>query len=192
RPDSVDVEVLGSHTDVDLLAVVGTQVLGQRVLRLDVELSALDATVLHGADHEVHGWGTDETCHELVDGPVVEVDGAVDLLDEAVLHDHDACTHRHRLDLVVGDVDGGDAEALVQLADAGAHLDAQLGVEVRQRLVHQEDLRLADDGAAEGDTLALTARELTGPPVEQVLDLQDASGFPDPPVDVGLGGAAQA
>jgi hypothetical protein len=37
---------------------------------------------------------------------------------------------------------------------------AQLGVEVRERLVEQEHLRVADDGAAHGDPLALSAREL--------------------------------
>jgi hypothetical protein len=45
----------------------------------------------------------------------------------------------------------------MQRLDLGAHVDAQLGVEVRQRLVEQEDLGLADDGAAHGDALALAA-----------------------------------
>jgi hypothetical protein len=35
----------------------------------------------------------------------------------------------------------------------------RLGVEVRQRLVEQEGLGLAHDGAAHGDALALTAGE---------------------------------
>ena len=34
------------------------------------------------------------------------------------------------------------------------------GIEVRERLVHQEDERLAHDGPGQGDTLALAAREL--------------------------------
>ena len=51
-------------------------------------------------------------------------------------------------------------EPLVQLLDLGAHLHAQLGVEVGQRLVEQEDLRIAHDGAAHGDALALAAGEL--------------------------------
>src|SRR3712207_8172474 len=40
------------------------------------------------------------------------------------------------------------------------HLHAQLGVEVRQRLVEQEHLRMADDGASQGDPLPLAPREL--------------------------------
>ena len=67
---------------------------------------------------------------------------------------------RHRLDLVVGDVDDGLAEALVQLLDLDAHLDAQLGVEVGQRLVEQEHVRLAHQRPADGDALALAAGEL--------------------------------
>ena len=68
--------------------------------------------------------------------------------------------HRHRLDLVVGDVDGRGAELALEPGDLGAHLHAQLGVEVGQRLVHQERRRLAHDGPAHGDALALAARQL--------------------------------
>jgi hypothetical protein len=66
----------------------------------------------------------------------------------------------HRLDLVVGDIRAGDAQASLQFVYFGAHLDAQLGVEVGQRFVEQEQLRTADDGAAHGDALALAAGQL--------------------------------
>ena len=48
----------------------------------------------------------------------------------------------------------------MQLLELGPHLHSKLGVEVRQRLVEQEDLRRADDRSAHGDALALAAREL--------------------------------
>jgi hypothetical protein len=62
------------------------------------------------------------------------------------VHDDDLVGHGHGLDLVVGDVDRGGLEALVQLLDLGAHAHAQLRVEVRERLVEQEHLRVAHDG----------------------------------------------
>jgi hypothetical protein len=97
---------------------------------------------------------------------VVEGERGVGLLDDAVFHDDDAVAHGHGLDLVVGDVDHGGLEALVELDDLGAHLDAHLGVEVGERLVEEEDLGLADDGAADGDALALAAGEGLGLAVE--------------------------
>ena len=93
-------------------------------------------------------------------GMVVELERRADLLDAAVVHDDDAVGHRHRLDLVVGDVDRRRLQALVQRLDLGAHRHAQLGVEVGQRLVEQEHLRVAHDRAAHRDALALAAREL--------------------------------
>ena len=63
--------------------------------------------------------------------------------------------------------------ALVQLLDLGAHLDAQLGVEVGQRLVEQEELGVAHQRPAHRDALALAARQLAGLAVEQVVDLQE-------------------
>ena len=106
-------------------------------------------------------------------GMVVEVLGRVDLLQVAVLEHGDPVAHRHRLDLVVGDVDRGDAELALQAGDLGAHLHAQLGVEVGERLVHQERRRLAHDGPAHRDALALAARELAGLAVEVRLELED-------------------
>ena len=68
-------------------------------------------------------------------------DGGAELLDHAAPHDRDAVGERQRLDLVVGDVDHGVAEFGVQRLDLDAQLGAQLGVEVRQRLVEQEHVR---------------------------------------------------
>ena len=48
----------------------------------------------------------------------------------------------------------------MQRLQLGAHLHAQLGVEVGQRLVEQEHRRLAHDGAAHRHALALAAGEL--------------------------------
>jgi hypothetical protein len=57
-------------------------------------------------------------------------------------------------------VDGGDREALLEVADLLAHLHAQAGVEVRQRLVEEQQAGLDDDGARERDPLLLAAGEL--------------------------------
>ena len=93
-------------------------------------------------------------------------------------HD-DLVGHRHGLDLVVRDVDRGGAEPLVQRLDLAAHLDAQLGIEIGQRLVEQEDLRVAHDGAAHGDALALAAGELARVAVKQLVQAKDAGGTAD-------------
>ena len=73
----------------------------------------------------------------------------------------------------MGDVDHGDAEPLLQAADLRAHLLAQLGVEVRQRLVHQADGRLGDDRAAERHALLLAAGELRRLAVEELREAEE-------------------
>ena len=72
----------------------------------------------------------------------------------------------------MGDVDGGGAEPALQRGDLGAGLHAQLGVQVRQRLVHAEHLRLAHDGAAHRDALTLTAGELGGLAVQELGEVE--------------------
>ena len=56
----------------------------------------------------------------------------------------------------------------MQALELGAGLQPQLRVEIRERLVHQVDRRVADDGAGERDALLLAARELGGPPRQQL------------------------
>ena len=79
----------------------------------------------------------------------------------------------------------------MQAAQLSAHRDAQLGVEVAQRLVHQERLRLAHDRAAHRDPLPLAAGQLAGLAVEHLLQAQDARDLVDPRGDVALGRLAQ-
>ena len=65
------------------------------------------------------------------------------------------------LDLVVRDVHERRAESRVQLREFGAHVHAQLRIEVA-RLVHQEHVRMAHHRAAERHPLTLPARLLDG------------------------------
>ena len=67
---------------------------------------------------------------------------------------------RQRLGLVVGDIDEGDAGAALQLLQLDAHVLAQLGVEVGQRLVEQQDSRLDHEAARQRDALLLAAGQL--------------------------------
>ncbi len=68
----------------------------------------------------------------------------------------------------MGHVDDCRVEILVEPLDLGAHLHAQLGIEVGQRLVHQEDGRIAHQRAAQCDALLLAARQFARQALEQV------------------------
>src|SRR5699024_715138 len=85
--------------------------------------------------------------------------------------------HRHRLDLVVRDIDGCDPETASQGRDLGASLDPQLRVEVRQRFVHEEDLRGPDDGPAHGYALSLPAGQRLRLPVEEGFEVEKLRGL---------------
>ena len=142
----------------------------------------LDAALGQVGREQVHGRAADEAGDEHVRRLLVQVARGADLLQDAVLEHRDAVAHGERLGLVVGDVDRGDAEPALQRRDLGAGLHAQLGVEVRQRLVHEEHLRLTDDRAAHRDALTLTTGERlrlaaeVGLQVEQLGGLEDALG----------------
>ena len=91
----------------------------------------------------------------------------------------------------MGNVDEGGLQALMQLGDFGTHLHAQLSVQVGQRFVEQEDLRLTDDSTAKSNTLTLAAGQSLRLTVQQVVNAQNAGSFFHAALDFVLGGLAQ-
>ena len=61
-----------------------------------------------------------------------------DLIDDALVHHHDAVGHRHRFFLVVRDHDGGDAEPALQILDLVAQPQPHARIERGERLIEQE------------------------------------------------------
>ncbi len=157
---------------------------GQAVGEPHVELAA---DVLEPARHEIHRRRADEAGDKGRSRLAIDLLGRPHLLDAATVHDDDALGQGHGLDLVVGDIDGRGADLLVHLLDLDPHLHPQLGVEIGQRLVEQEHLRVAYDGAAHRNALALAAGELLGLAVDQVGDVEHPGSFRDPALDLGLG-----
>jgi len=136
------------------------------------------------AAHEVGGEGVARAQVDLARGALLD--------DHAALHDGDLVRHRQRLDLVVGDVDGGDAERGGEVADLHPHLLAQLGVEVRQRLVEQQELRLVHQRAGHRDPLLLAAGQERRRPVGQRLQLDHGERAHHPRAHVAGAAAAVA
>ena len=100
--------------------------------------------------------------------PRVELLRRVDLHDAPVAHHGDALAERHRLGLVVRDVDGRHAEAARGAPRARRACRRGASRRGSKRLVHQERPRLAHDRAAHRDALPLAARQLRRPAVEQL------------------------
>ena len=127
------------------------------------------ALVRQPRSEEIHGRRADESGYEQVGRPAVELHGVGDLLDDALLHDGDAVAQRQGFILVVGDVDHRRRQPAMQPGNLGAHLQAQGGIQVRERLVEQEHARLAHHGAPQGDSLALAAGQVSGFAFQQAV-----------------------
>ena len=101
---------------------------------------------------------------EIRDEAVVRVE--VDLLGRAELDDPPGAHHGDHvgegqgLHAVVRDVDGGDLELLQEGAQLLARLLPQLGVEVAERLVEEDDARLGHQRPGQRHPLLLPAGEL--------------------------------
>ena len=180
----VEADVLGPDAEDERAAGALAQVRDGDLGVADADAGGAGRDVAVEAE-EVHRRRADEVGDEHGRGPVVDLLRLAELLDDAVVHHDDLVAHLHRLELVVGDVDGGRAHAVVEGAQLLGHVLAELGVERAERLVHQEGLGLAHDGAAEGDALAVAAGEAADRAVEDGVDAEDARDLRDLGADLG-------
>lgn len=91
---------------------------------------------------------TPETRDEDIGRAVADYLRPVELQQPARFEDGHPISQRHRLGLVMGDIDERLSKPLVQRLQFCPHLGPQLRVEVRKRLVHQKDRCLARDPPA--------------------------------------------
>ncbi len=96
-------------------------------------------------------------------GSLVHVGWCTHLLEAARVHHGDAVGERHRLGLVVGHEQHTDLQALLNASKLQTHVLAQLRVEVGERFVEQEDVRVVNERTRKRDALLLpTAQEGRG------------------------------
>ena len=128
------------------------------------------------ARDQIHRRRPEKGRDERIGRLIVDLARRPELADPALLHDRDPIAHPHRLDLIVRHVEGGRADPALELLQLVAGGGAALGIEVRQRLIEQKDVRLAHQGAGQRYPLPLTAGELARLAVEQMVDAEDRRG----------------
>jgi hypothetical protein len=104
----------------------------------------------------------DQRTHEVGSRRGAELVDASRLHDAAVLDHDEAVGHGRSFAQVVCDDEPRGGALVEDLAEEAEHLAAERDVEVRERLVEERCPRLDDEGARDGDALALTAGELGG------------------------------
>ena len=117
---------------------------------------------------QIHRRAADEARGEDIDRLLVQIQRRSDLKDTTIPHHDDPVGHGHGFDLIVSDEHRRRAEPMMQAFDLDAHLRAQLGIEVRERFVEEERGGVANHRPADGDALALAAREGRGPALQEV------------------------
>ena len=132
-----DLEIFRSdaedHLFPDKLPRGGTLGGGKRYIdctAFDLRKSDLLAVLFQSARDEIHRRAAEKAGYEKIYRVIVKGERSVVLLHDPLVHDHDPVAHRHRLDLVVRDVNHRRLEPLVQLGNFRSHLHPHLGVEV--------------------------------------------------------------
>src|SRR6185437_4944124 len=94
-------------------------------------------------------------------------------LEKLTIPDHaDPGGHRHRLDLIVRNVENRCTELKLDALELETKLCTQLRIERRKRLVHQVDRGISDQGTADRHTLHLTSGKTGCAIVQLACDMQ--------------------
>ena len=150
-------DVLGADRQRDIeTRFAGAGERKQADLRVDPDLVHAKVEHLAGQQRQfAHEGRAEARC-----GPRIDAFGRPLILDAAVIHDDAVVGERHRLFLVVRDMDEGGADALLQRLQFVLHLAAKLQVERAERLVEQQDGGLDDQRARQRHALPLAAGQL--------------------------------
>ena len=123
---------------------------------------------------------TDELGHPEVPRRPVDVERRAELDQLTQAHDADAIRDGHRLFLIVRDENHRRLNLAVNAHKLGSHLTTQGGVQTRERLVQQEELRAPDERLGDRNPLPLPARKLVDAAIEQRSNIQNANDFRGP------------
>ncbi len=143
---------------------------GNHVLRQQVLGSESDEMAVPG--YQVHRWRSKERRDERVRRIVIHLHRRSQLPHPTALHDGNPIAEAHRLRLVVGYIDRRGPDALLKSLELITSTRAQLGVEIGQRLVQQEDLWVPDHCSCQCDALPFPTGELPRAAAEQLIDAQ--------------------
>src|ERR1700733_8784717 len=129
---------------------------------------------------------------------VVDLFGGTPLKQISLIQDYYPVRHRQCFFLIMGHIEGGDADFLLQLLQFDAHDVAKALVQIRQRLVEQQDVRFIGDHAGQCDALALSPGELNGITIREIAQFDEFEGrvdaiasfgprhFPDPKAEFNI------
>ena len=115
---------------------------------------------------QVHWRGANKARDKSVGGVLINLQGWRDLLKATLIHHNDTLAHRHRFRLIVRDINHRRLEAVVQTDNFRPHLDAHFCVQIRERLIKQENGGFAHNGASECHALTLSPRKSLREPLE--------------------------
>src|SRR4029079_16794165 len=90
-------------------------------------------------------------------GLLVNLLRRADLFESAAVHHGNTVRERHRLRLIMGYIENGERELFLQRAKFEAHLLSELSIEVRERLIEQQNCRLINERPRQRDPLMVTA-----------------------------------
>ena len=156
-PARRELDRLGTDRDIDFAA----RARGAEALSVNGPIDSSPSAASSRDKRAAHAIGVaHESRDEHVARLLVELARRAFLRDRRLVHHDDAIGYRHRLRLVVRDIDDGQRQPLLQVADLLAHLPPQPRVEIRQRLVEQQHRGLEHQRARDGDALLLAAGQL--------------------------------
>ena len=128
-------------------------------------------TIPHSQMSLHHIRAADKVRHKLVGRTLIQNLRRPNLLNIPMVHDGNPITDRHRLFLIMRHIDRRNADAVLNLLDDRAHLNAQFRIEIGKRLIHQQNIGRNGKCPGQGNALLLTTGKTFRHPVRILIYL---------------------
>ena len=96
------------------------------------------------------------------------------MLYNTVVHNGDPVGDRHSFFLIVSYINSRYTDLALDVLDCRSHLNPELCIKVRQRLIHEQNIRLHTQSSCKSYSLLLTAGKRLRHSVGILIDLHEA------------------
>ena len=145
-----DIQILRTYDDIHLFVFLKAEI---HAVKADIIKHHL-VIIQHNARYDIAF--PDKIRNIAVLRLIVNIRRCSYLLYFAILHDHDFIRHRQGLFLIMGYIDKGDANLLLNLLQLVLHFLTQLQIQCTKRLIQKQHLRFIHQRTRNCDTLLLS------------------------------------
>lgn len=137
--------------------------------RKEVEIGEKKIVKIKGRLGNVNRRRKDEERKDLSRREIEKLIRGERMLDMEVENDENEVGKSNRIEMIVGKIEESRMKIGVKIIDLGENMSKKFGIEVRERIIEEKELRVEKDGEKNGEKMEMEERKMRGEEVNKWL-----------------------